>query len=170
VASEALRVAARFAGGQAFVGPAATLQALSREAPTADLLHLACHAEFRGDNPMFSALHLADGALTAEAIEQLPLAPCTVVLSACDTALSGPDAGDDRVGLVRAFLVAGAARVLASLWPVDDELTEVFMQRLHAALAAGQAPAAALRAAQLALMSEQPHPCHWAAFSLHGGW
>lgn len=170
VASEALRVAARFVGGQAFVGPAATLRALGEEAPAADLLHLACHAEFRGDNPMFSALHLADGALTAEAIEQLPLAPCTVVLSACDTALSGPDAGDDRVGLVRAFLVAGAARVLASLWPVDDELTEVFMQRLHAALAAGQAPAAALRAAQLALMSEQPHPCHWAAFSLHGGW
>ena len=170
VQTEALRVAERFAGGQAFVGPAATLAALAREAPRADLLHLACHAQFRGDNPMFSALHLADGALTAEAVERLPLAPCTVVLSACDTALSGPDAGDDRVGLVRAFLVAGAARVLASLWPVDDALTEVFMQRLHAALAAGQAPATALRSAQLALMREQPHPCHWAAFTLHGGW
>ena len=170
VQTEALRVAERFAGGQAFVGPAATLAALTREAPKADLLHLACHAQFRGDNPMFSALHLADGALTAEAVERLPLAPCTVVLSACDTALSGPDAGDDRVGLVRAFLVAGAARVLASLWPVDDALTEVFMQRLHAALAAGQAPATALRSAQRALMREQPHPCHWAAFTLHGGW
>ena len=90
------------------------------------------------------------------------------------------DAGDDRVGLVRAFLVAGAARVLASLWPVDDALTEVFMQRLYAALAAGQHPAAALRSAQLASIQpgaqpgaqvgEQPHPCHWAAFTLHGGW
>ena len=169
-ATEATRVAARFAAGQAFVGAQATLQALMDEAPTADLLHLACHAQFRGDNPMFSALHLADGALTAEAVERLRLAPCTVVLSACDTALSGPDAGDDRVGLVRAFLVAGAARVLASLWPVDDALTETFMQRLHAALAAGQAPATALRSAQLALMREQPHPCHWAAFTLHGGW
>ena len=170
VQSEALRVAARFAGGQAFVGPAATLAALAREAPQADLLHLACHARFRGDNPMFSALHLADGALTAEAVERLRLAPCTVVLSACDTALSGPDAGDDRVGLVRAFLAAGAARVLASLWPVDDALTEVFMQRLYAALAGGQHTAAALRSAQLALMDEQPHPCHWAAFTLQGGW
>lgn len=170
VQTEALRVADRFAGGLAFVGPDATLATLTREAPRADLLHLACHAQFRGDNPMFSALHMADGALTAEAVERLPLAPCTVVLSACDTALSGPDAGDDRVGLVRAFLVAGAARVLASLWPVDDALTEVFMQRLHAALAAGQAPAGALRSAQLALMREQPHPCHWAAFTLHGGW
>jgi CHAT domain-containing protein len=66
--------------------------------------------------------------------------------------------------------VAGAARVLASLWPVDDALTEVFMQRLHAALSEGQSPATALRAAQRALMREQPHPCHWAAFTLHGGW
>ena len=170
VESEALRVAARFADGQAFVGPFATLAALAHEAPQADLLHLACHARFRGDNPMFSALQLADGALTAEAVERLRLLPCTVVLSACDTALSGPDAGDDRVGLVRAFLAAGAARVLASQWPVDDTLTEDFMQRLYAGLAAGQRPAAALRAAQLALMREQPHPCHWAAFTLHGGW
>jgi CHAT domain-containing protein len=169
-APEAERVAARFADGQAFVGPAATLAALQREAPAADLLHLACHAHFRGDNPMFSALHLADGVLTAEAVEQLRLQPCTVVLSACDTALAGPDAGDDRVGLVRAFLVAGAARVLASLWPVDDALTEAFMQHLHAGLAAGRSPAAALQGAQRALQREQPHPCHWAAFSLHGGW
>jgi CHAT domain-containing protein len=170
VQTEAQRVAARFAAGQAFIGSQASLAALARKAPQADLLHLACHAQFRGDNPMFSALHLADGALTAEAVERLPLRPCTVVLSACDTALSSPDAADDRVGLVRAFLVAGAARVLASLWPVDDALTEVFMQHLHTALAAGQAPAAALRLAQLALMREQPHPCHWAAFTLHGGW
>mgnify|MGYP000896305065 CR=1 FL=1 len=119
---------------------------------------------------MFSALHLADGALTAEAVERLRLPASTVVLSACDTALSGPDAGDDRVGLVRAFLVAGAARVRASVWPVDDAMTEVFMRRLYTALAAGQRPAAALRSAQIELMGEQPHPCHWAAFTLHGGW
>ncbi len=158
VESEALRVAARFADGQAFVGAAATRAALAREAPQSDLLHLACHAQFRGDNPMFSALHLADGALTAEAVERLRLAPCVVVLSACDTALSGPDAGDDRVGLVRAFLAAGAARVLASHWPVDDAVTEDFMQCLYGALATGQRPAAALRVAQLGLMREQPHP------------
>ncbi|MFO1328296.1 MAG: CHAT domain-containing protein [Rubrivivax sp.] len=170
VATEAARVAARFPDGRAYIGDAATLSALSGQATNADLLHLACHARFRGDNPMFSALHLADGALTAEAVERLQLPACTVVLSACDTALAAPDAGDDRVGLVRAFFVAGAARVLASLWPVDDALTEVFMQRLHAALAAGRAPAEALRAAQLALLREQPHPCHWAAFTLHGGW
>jgi CHAT domain-containing protein len=170
VEGEARRVAARFAGGRAFVGAEATLAALAREAPQADLLHLACHAQFRGDNPMFSALQLADGALTAEAVEQLRLGPCTVVLSACDTALSSPDAADDRVGLVRAFLVAGAARVLASLWPVDDALTDVFMQRFHAGLAGGAGPASALRQAQLDTMQEQPHPCHWAAFTLYGGW
>lgn len=170
VATEAARVAARFRDGRAYTGDAATVDALKAQAPTADLLHLACHAQFRGDNPMFSALHLADGPLTAEAVERLPLPPCTVVLSACDTALSGPDAGDDRVGLVRAFFVAGAARVLATLWPVDDAVTEAFMQYLHAGLAAGQGPAAALQVAQQAVRREHPHPCHWAAFALHGGW
>ena len=92
------------------------------------------------------------------------------MLSACDTAQSSADAADDRVSLVRAFLAAGAARVMASLWPVDDLVTEGFMRRLHAGLAAGQAPSAALRGAQLAVMAEQPHPCHWAAFTVHGGW
>ena len=62
--------------------------ALHAHAGDADVIHLACHAQFRSDNPMFSALHLADGALTVEAAEALSLKACTVVLSACETALA----------------------------------------------------------------------------------
>jgi CHAT domain-containing protein len=166
---EALAVAALFAQGRAFVGEQATLETLSAHAAQADVIHLACHAQFRSDNPMFSALQLHDGALTAERAERLPLRPAIVVLSACETALADHGGGDERVGLVRAFLVAGASRVVASLWPVDDQITAAFMQHFYRALGTGESPACALRSAQNALMQRHPHPFFWAAFTLHGG-
>ena len=169
-AREATAVAALFTHGRAFVGEMATLQALREGAGAADVLHLACHAQFRSDNPRFSALHLHDQALTVELAETLGLGACTVVLSACESGLAEVSVGDESVGLVRAFLVAGAARVVASLWPVEDEATLTFMARFHAALADGHGPAVALRLAQAATLAEQPHPYFWAAFTVHGGW
>ena len=169
-AREAAFVAGLFEQGRAFVGEQATLQTLRAQAGDADIVHLACHAQFRSDNPRFSALHLHDGALTVDLAEALGLKPCTVVLSACETGLAELGTGDEMVGLVRAFLVAGAARVLASQWPVDDEVTAAFMARFYGALVRGQGPAAALRSAQAATMKEHPHPYFWAAFTLYGGW
>jgi CHAT domain-containing protein len=169
-ANEARVVAGLFAQARAFVGNEATLDALRAHAGDADVIHLACHAQFRSDNPMFSALHLYDGALTAEETEALSLKPCTVVLSACETGLAEHGAGDERFGLVRAFLVAGAVRVLATLWPVDDEITAGFMAQFYGAFCAGSAPAAALRIAQAEVMRRHPHPFYWAAFTLHGRW
>jgi tetratricopeptide (TPR) repeat protein len=169
-AREAAAVATLFTHGRACIGAQATLAALRDGAAAADVLHLACHAQFRSDNPRFSALHLHDQALTVDLAEGLGLQACTVVLSACESGLAEVGVGDESVGLVRAFLVAGAARVVASLWPVDDESTLAFMTRFHVALAGGQGPAAALRQAQAATRSEQPHPYFWAAFTVHGGW
>ncbi|CAD5374301.1 CHAT domain-containing protein [Rubrivivax sp. A210] len=169
-AGEARGVAAHFDLGLSLVGEQATLQQLQAHAGQADVLHLACHAQFRSDNPRFSALHLHDGALTVDQAEALGLKPCTVVLSACETGLAEQDTGDEMVGLVRAFLVAGASRVLASLWPVDDQLTAAFMARFYGALRQGQCPAQALRSAQLATRAEHPHPYMWSAFVLYGGW
>ena len=169
-AYEARFVAGLFEQGTALVGTQATLQALREHAPQADLIHLACHAQFRNDNPMFSALHLHDAALSVEAVETLVLQPGTVVLSACETGVAEGGGGEERVGLVRAFLVAGAARVLASLWPVDDEVTGAFMANFYAALRAGEPPARALQQAQTRQRATHPHPFYWAAFTLHGGW
>ena len=84
--------------------------------------------------------------------------------------LADAGAGDEMLGLVRAFLVAGAARVLATLWPVDDQVTARFMATFYGALVAGLAPAAALQQAQQQLRTQHPEPQHWAAFCLHGGW
>lgn len=168
-AREAGVVASLYPQGEAQVGAAATLATLEARAGEAEVLHLACHAQFRSDNPRFSALHLHDGVLTVERAERLRLKACLVVLSACETGLAD-EGGGEMVGLVRAFLVAGAARVLATLWPVDDEVTADFMTDFHAALAAGDAPARALQRAQAALRQHRPAPAHWAAFTLHGGW
>jgi tetratricopeptide (TPR) repeat protein len=169
-ADEAEFVAGFFGAGSAFVGEQATLQVLQDHAPAADVLHLACHAQFRSDNPRFSALHLHAGALTVEGAEALALKPCTVVLSACETGLNALSAGDEMVGLVRAFMVAGAARVVASLWPVADEITARFMAQFYAALVAGKGAARALQVAQTATRRAHPHPYFWAAFVLYGGW
>lgn len=150
----------------------ATIEALTTQAGQAELLHLACHAKFRADSPSFSALHLHDGALTAEQVETLRLSARVVVLSACETAGQPPGAeniGDEWVGLVRAFLVAGAQRVVASHWPVDDRITASLMTTFYRLLACGRPPAAALREAQLDLRHAHPHPFHWAAFALFGG-
>jgi CHAT domain len=169
-AAEAHRVAALFPGAALCVDEAATLERWRELAPGAALIHLACHARFRSDNPAFSALHLNDGALTVEMVEQMTLRPGLVVLSGCETGLVDGAGGDEQVGLVRAFLVAGAARVVASLWPVDDEVTGQFMARFLVALSRGIPPAQALRLAQVALMRQHAHPFHWAAFTLQGGW
>ena len=169
-ANEARKVAALYAQADLFVADQATLGKLRTHAAAADVIHLACHAQFRSDNPMFSALHLVDGALTVEATEALLLKPCTVVLSACETALAEQGDGNEMVGLVRAFLLAGAARVLAALWPVDDEITARFMAHFHGALCRDIAPGAALRLAQAHIERTHPHPFYWAAFTLHGRW
>jgi CHAT domain-containing protein len=168
-AAEGAAVAAHFAHAATLPAGPGQVDALAATTSSADVLHLACHAEFRRDNPMFSALHLDDGPLTAERAETLSLPGGTVVLSACETGLAG-GLGDEHVGLVRAFFIAGAARVVASLWPVDDAVTTEWMHEFYGALVGGTSPAGAVRAAQRALRRRHPHPYHWAPFVVYGGW
>jgi hypothetical protein len=71
------------------------------------------------------------------------------------------------MGLLRAFLAAGAGKVMASLWPVSDEHTLALMTELHARLATGS-PRAALRAAVEAMRRVDDDPFTWAPFALYG--
>jgi CHAT domain-containing protein len=167
---EAQAVAALLPRGTAFVGDEATVANLRAHCAGADVVHLACHAQFHADSPLFSALHLRDEVLSAESIESLRLPGAVVVLSGCETALHGQEGGDEMFGLTRAFLLAGAARVVASLWPVDDAVTAEWMGDFYAALRRGDAPAAALRAAQLGARRRHEHPFYWASFAIVGGW
>jgi CHAT domain-containing protein len=81
--------------------------------------------------------------------------------------------GEGLVGLTRAFMYAGAARVIVSLWSISDRATAALMARLYREmLRDGRTPAASLRAAQLSLRSnpQWEHPYFWAAFILQGDW
>jgi CHAT domain-containing protein len=132
----------------------------------ADVLHLACHGHFRPDNPLFSALRLADGWLTVQDMEAVRLRCRLVTLSACETGVSAIAPGDELLGLVRGFLSAGAQHLLVSLWTVDDAATTSLMQTFYRSFCAGAHPATALQTAQRALLAEYPHPFFWSPFVL----
>jgi CHAT domain-containing protein len=156
----------------AYTGPEATRDHLQGAAAgQAAVLHLAAHAVFRGDNPLFSHVALADGALQTLDVLRLNLNAALVVLSACETG-RGLLRGGEYLGLARAFLLAGARSVLASHWAVDDAATADLMGTFYRHLAAGAPPGEALRDAQLAaLVSPVPHhrhPFYWAPFFLLG--
>jgi CHAT domain-containing protein len=73
-------------------------------------------------------------------------------------------AGEGVYGLRRAFVLAGAATLVVSLWPVPDQQTQELMADFYRRMLAGVPRADALRAAQLALKERHPHPRDWGAF------
>lgn len=147
------------------------------------IVHFATHGILDEKRPELSGLVLSlydeqghyrkEGFLRLSDIYALNLPVELVVLSACRTGLGEEVRGEGLIGLTRGFMYAGAPRVVASLWKVDDEATAELMKRFYQKmLGEGLAPAAALRAAQ-ASMSEQrrwSNPYYWAAFVLHGEW
>lgn len=166
--TEARAVAQRLPGARARVGESVTVEALRAEASGSGILHLACHGLFRSDNPMFSALKLHDGWLMAADAMSLDLSGALVTLSACESGRGEVIGGDEVLGLTRAFLGAGAATLVVSLWLVQDETTADLMGDWYGRLRDGQGRSAALRIAQLELKERHPHPYYWAPFVLLG--
>jgi CHAT domain-containing protein len=146
----------------------AALMTLPPTASTCRLLHIACHGLFRADNPMFSALKLHDGWFMASDAMQLDLMGALVTLSACESGRSRVMIGDEMIGLIRAFLGAGAATLVVSQWLVQDEATALLMATWYEQLKTSKDKAAALRAAQLATKAHYSHPYYWAPFILVG--
>jgi CHAT domain-containing protein len=168
VTEEARAVARHLSGADVFNGARATIDALRNASSDCYVLHLACHGLFRADNPMFSSLKLHDGWLTAADVMQLDLAGALVTLSACESGRNEVFAGDELIGLTRAFLGVGASTLVVSLWLVQDEATAELMEKYYERLGDGASPAEALRAAQLEIKDERPHPYYWAPFVLVG--
>jgi CHAT domain-containing protein len=118
-----------------------------------------------------------DGILTALEASYLDLDGMDlVVLSACESSLGKAAAGEGVLGLVRGFRMAGAKRVVGSLWAVDDAATRELMTRFYERWAPGGGKPAldaaeALREAQAHLRSQArwSHPYYWAAWVLWGG-
>jgi CHAT domain-containing protein/tetratricopeptide (TPR) repeat protein len=113
------------------------------------------------------------GVLTGRAVSSTDLSATElVVLSACDTSLGHSAANGEVESLRQAFHIAGARQVVATLWPIPDEETVQLMQAFFQRLAKHESPAAALRAAQLAIIRQRrkehgaAHPLYWAAFEM----
>jgi CHAT domain-containing protein len=168
--AEARSVAALF-GAATLLEDELTLAALKRRAREADLIHLAAHGVSRLDAPLFSYLRFADGHQTALDCFDLELDCRLVTLSACESGRGFVSAGDEQIGLARAFLYAGARAVVHSLWRIDDRFTQTLMERFYTELQSGRGPAAALRTAQLEqLHAGAIHPFLWASLTLVGDW
>ncbi len=146
------------------------------------IVHFATHGFLNSEQPRMSGLVLSlvrpdgkaqEGFLRLTDIYNLRLPAEVVVLSACQTALGKEIRGEGIVGLTRGFMYAGARRVVASLWQVDDLATAELMRLFYRAmLKDGLRPAAALRAAQrqLAAQPQWASPYYWSAFVLQGEW
>ena len=147
---------------------AATEVAFRAAATDADVIHVASHAVFRGDNPLFSAIKLSNSWLSLNDLYSIRLRASLVTLSACETGVSDILAGDELVGLARGFFQAGAASVVVSLWAVNDASTAHLMQRFYQHLETSRSPAAAMRLAQTEMRREYPHPYYWAPFLVIG--
>jgi CHAT domain-containing protein len=177
---------------QQFEGANATEDQL-KKIRTPDVLHIATHGYFlpaplsAGAQPVNPLLqsgvllagcqkkpHLTDagrddGILTAFEASTLPLYNTKlVILSACETGLGEIRNGEGVYGLQRAFFMAGAQRVLMSLWKVDDEATHQFMVGFYDHWLKHENIHEAYQAAQLAVKSSHPEPYYWAAFVLSG--
>jgi len=114
-----------------------------------------------------------NGYLRLHDIYNMRLNADLVVLSGCDTALGKEIKGEGLIGLTRAFMYAGAPRIVASLWQVSDLATAELMKRFYAGMLQRHLPpAAALRAAQLAMAADPrwSAPYYWAGFVMQGDW
>ena len=112
-----------------------------------------------------------DGILRLFDIFNLRLPAELVVLSGCSTGLGKELRGEGLIGLTRGFMYAGAARVMVSLWDVNDEATAEFMARFYKALWLHKlTPADALRSTQSSMAKDKrwSSPYYWAAFVLQG--
>jgi CHAT domain-containing protein len=123
------------------LGARATETSFKRFADSYDVIHLATHGYLNKLNPLLSGVTLEpdsenDGRLEVHEILGLRLNAKLVTLSACDTALGSGyfaevPAGDDLVGLTRAFLFAGSPTVMAKSWEVNDLAAVRTMQSFY---------------------------------------
>jgi CHAT domain-containing protein/tetratricopeptide (TPR) repeat protein len=145
------------------------------------IVHFATHGLLNSTHPGLSGLilslvdregHEQNGFLPAHEIFNLKLPAELVVLSGCQTGLGKEVKGEGLLGLTRGFMYAGAARVVVSLWEINDQSTAELMKHFYQGMlgAARLRSAAALRSAQISLLKTKRwhSPYYWAAFTLQG--
>jgi CHAT domain-containing protein/Tfp pilus assembly protein PilF len=144
-------------------------------------IHFAAHAYVDDTHPELSAMVLSlidehgrsqDGFLRLYDVIHLNLSAEMVVLSGCRTGLGRQVRGEGVIGLARGFFYAGAARLVVSLWDVNDRATAELMKEFYRPIFGNPrlSPAAALRAAQITMSNDSRWraPYYWASFVISG--
>jgi len=170
--AEAALVAAQYGEAVVREGSDARITAFLREAGRFDVVHVAAHGQENSLQPGRSFLAFARGEgdesgwLTAEVIAGTHFAKTRlVVLAACEGAKGTATGSEGALSVARAFLATGVPGIVASLAVIEDRTAEGLFTTFHRHFAAGEAPAEALRQAQLELLhSADPHlrsPSQW---------
>jgi CHAT domain-containing protein len=158
--TETLAVAALYPRSQVAVGSDATKERALDLMARADVVHFAGHAVTTSGAGGARLLLAGDvtnpaTALNADDLRARISRPTTVVLAACESAASAREYTTGVSGLSTAFLRAGAASVVATLWKIDDTASEFFFLNVHRGLAAGYSPAESVARAQRACRADQ---------------
>ncbi len=178
---EVKAIASQFKRSMIFTGKNATESNFKKMAADFKLIHLATHNITDDQQPMYSKIVFArgdehngeDGYLQTYEIFDLKLHANLVTLSGCDTGLGKLRRGEGIIGMTRAFFYAGAASLLVSLWPVNDESTARLMTLFYANLRMGMSKSRALQQAKIAMIHSgdwQQNPFYWGPFILIGDW
>lgn len=198
-------IAGTFTNGSVrkFLGSEAEEGQFKGLASRAKIIHIASHSIADERSPMSSFIAFSDpmkysrsdtsgsesmddGVLqVSEILNEVRTSAELVVLSSCQTGLGKELGGEGLLGLTRAFQLAGARSVVASLWEVSDRSTADLMINFYKEIRSGRSKDEALRAAQLALLngakgesegneafdySRNESPAFWAAFQVYGDW
>ncbi len=143
-------------------------------------LHVATHGFVNEAEPDLSGLLLypdstagEDGLLAVGEVYNLRLNTDLVTLSACETGIGQIANGEGVLGFTRAFLYAGAERVLVSLWQVQDTATAELMLAFYERILQTPSPdySSQLQQAKLQLINSDnySHPYYWSPFVLIRG-
>jgi CHAT domain-containing protein len=157
-------------------GRAATESAIRRAMTEGPVIHLASHGRLNPDNPLFSRMELypgsdtgpgGDGRLEAHEILGLRLKSPLVYLSGCETglapaAITPAGRGEEYVSLAQAFLYAGAAGVVATMWRIPDSGSVPLVEAFYRALDAGGPLIGLAQANEILKRSVRTHPYYWA--------
>jgi CHAT domain-containing protein len=145
------------------LGEEASLARLRDLARDARILHLATEIGVDEEQPLLTALRLADNWLRTEQVFSLETAAEVVVVSAGD---SGPS--DSILALTRGALYAGARALLLSRWPVRDPVPAEFLDRFYHHWQEQGDAATAAKEAMAEIRRHRPHPYYWASYFLAG--
>jgi hypothetical protein len=162
------------ASAAVFVGPDATEDRFVQEAPSANILHISTHGLFPDEDAidlhaiLLAKGHTGDGAVNAARVRTLKLSATKLVaLSVCNGGLYRIGPADEPYGLVPAFLEAGSQNVLGTLWKLDDQFGNSFMEDFYGHVMQ-DGPAEAYRKACLRFLKADEDLRNWAGFVLVG--